>query len=744
MTEETQLQHSDTEFYFYPFSINQKVTSLRDEKALACKIISNSSEASIDYLSGNHGIILGLNSLCLLDFDPKDNPKILDNFLKLLTEEQKEVLFSTCYETTGSGGWHFYFSVQGQEHKFPYLSGSQNLIIPQSLSDVFKGDPTLKGVDFKWGEQLSICAPTKFEYHEKAYEWVNAPAFVKQLPGWLFDLIRSAYEQTRERKKPQTDGTGRKPLESAIPKKTKISSKEKKRLMEALAIRARVGGFDERESWIALGNALKNSGFSISVWKKLSWEEVSDDELKSQWDSFDAYSHTAGTLYHLAQGYLSPKEDKIDWSDLGLSKLFNQLGKDRFIFVAGLGWYELREGVWVHDDDAPFRFIVGDMRDQLIKKAVKNDYPELEKLTKLNRVMSVIDFSQRLGLFTKNTTELDQGNILPLLNGQSYDIETDKITSTPEHTYITKTLQVGFDEEKKNDRWQKLLERVLPDPEVRRYFQKAVGASFIPFSNEQCFFYLVGKGANGKSTVLEVLRSIVGEGLSTTLPREALTGGNSERYMASLLGKRFVIGSELARGDYLNESLLKSLSGGDRLSARFLYRESFNFRFGGMIWLFGNDLVGIHDTSEGIWRRLRLIEFKVTIPKNEQDIDLVKKILADKEGVLNWIIEGIRMYRSEGLIEPQEMISAKEEYRNEENPLIDFLNELDRFGIKEDLGGKVEFSDFYEAYVRYTAAYSIRNTYSKKTLSREIGKLRGFQIKASTGNKKFVYGFSVA
>jgi len=184
-------------------------------------------------------------------------------------------------------------------------------------------------------------------------------------------------------------------------------------------------------------------------------------------------------------------------------------------------------------------------------------------------------------------------------------------------------------------------------------------------------------GRNGKGTILETVRVAMGDYASTTPVTTLLQKGASgiPNDVAALKGVRLVLASEINEGQKMDEALVKGLTGGDNISARFLHAEFFEFRPEFKIVLQTNYRPGIRGVDEGIWSRMRLVPFTVTVPEGERDRGLKKKIQQkDLPGVLNWLLAGCLAWQKQGgLSEPDAVKQATAAYRKEEDSLSEFL-----------------------------------------------------------------------
>ncbi len=193
--------------------------------------------------------------------------------------------------------------------------------------------------------------------------------------------------------------------------------------------------------------------------------------------------------------------------------------------------------------------------------------------------------------------------------------------------------------------WENFLEDVLPDAEVRAFVQRALGYSLLGHTREQCFFILHGTGCNGKSVFLNTIKSVLGEDYARQADPECFMAGRgptTRNDLARLQGVRFVTAVESGDGHRLDESLIKSITGGDAVQARFLYREYFEFVPQFKLWLATNHPPRIRGTDHAIWRRVMLVPFTVTIPGDRRDPALQDTLLREAEGILDWLVGRMR------------------------------------------------------------------------------------------------------
>ena len=226
------------------------------------------------------------------------------------------------------------------------------------------------------------------------------------------------------------------------------------------------------------------------------------------------------------------------------------------------------------------------------------------------------------------------------------------------------------------------LERILPDAETRQFVQRALGYSITGSTRERRLFVCHGVGRNGKTTLLELVRDVIGEGYSQVLPSDILmarkhagNAGGASPDLASLHGARLVVCAETDQGGRLNEGRVKWVTGEDTVQARRLYEPPFTFTPSHTIWLTTNHRPTVHDGGEALWDRLILIPFDVRIPDTEVDRTLPERLRREEaNAVLAWLIEGAMRWHRDGLKPPASVLAATEEYREDSDWFGEFIN----------------------------------------------------------------------
>ena len=227
-------------------------------------------------------------------------------------------------------------------------------------------------------------------------------------------------------------------------------------------------------------------------------------------------------------------------------------------------------------------------------------------------------------------------------------------------------------------RWHAFLNDVTGgDTELQAYLQRMVGYTFTGATTAHALFFLYGTGANGKSVFVNTLSTILGD-YATSAPMDTFMEARGDRHptdLAGLRGARFVSSIETEQGRRWNESKLKAITGGDKISAGFMRQDFFEYLPQFKLVIAGNHKPSIRNVDEAMKRRLHLIPFTVTIPPDKRDGALTEKLLAERDGILAWAVEGCLRWQDEGLNPPESVVSATEEYFDEEDAIGDFLEE---------------------------------------------------------------------
>ena len=345
-----------------------------------------------------------------------------------------------------------------------------------------------------------------------------------------------------------------------------------------------------------------------------------------------------------------------------------------------------------------------------IDEAYEKHAKKVQGYSTLRNIISILKSDKRIEI-QQDALDADPW-LLNCRNG-TLDLRTGEFREHKKSDYITKMVSTEYDQDAQCPLWESTLKRFLPDASVRDYFQKAVGYSLTGDMRERCLDICHGTGKNGKSTIVDTIRKIMGEygaQADKWVFFDRGNDGDATNGLARLRGCRFVAAPETKEGARLSVDLIKQITGGEAVACRFLFQEYFEYQPAMKIWITTNHRPRITDTNKAIWDRVRLIPFNVTIPDDEVDDTMAQKLTAEYPGILNWMIEGCLKWQEEGLEPPMVVADAIREYRESEDPVRMFLNErcdLVTFGeIKA-----AEFFNGYKAWCDNNGVKHLSNKY---------------------------------
>lgn len=318
---------------------------------------------------------------------------------------------------------------------------------------------------------------------------------------------------------------------------------------------------------------------------------------------------------------------------------------------------------------------------------------------------------------TVTPDEFDNDDMLLNVANGYVDLTSRELYKHDINRMFSQIANTDYSEKMQPSVWLDFLNDIFAgDKEVIRYIQKALGYSLTGSTREQIMFILFGKGRNGKSIFVETIAEILGD-YSNNMQAKSLMvkkNDNVNTDIARLSKARFVTSSEPNEGFRFDEGLIKQITGGDKVTARFLYAEEFEYTPKFKIWVSTNHKPIIRGTDDGIWRRLVLIPFDVQIPEEKVDKDLKYKLLREAPAILNWMAEGAYMWMREGLELPEKLKDAGQTYRTEMDVVEQFIQEKCKRaeGVKET--GKALYEE-YKKWADENNEYKMdKNKFGKK------------------------------
>ncbi|WP_425311181.1 phage/plasmid primase, P4 family [Leptospirillum ferriphilum] len=372
-----------------------------------------------------------------------------------------------------------------------------------------------------------------------------------------------------------------------------------------------------------------------------------------------------------------------------------------------------------------------DSVSEKIRKKIKEILGWGKKSEADNRLGAMINLTKSELQIALSPEDFDTDPFLLGVKNGVIDLRDGRLIEPRRDQYITKNSKIDYQPGAKAPIWEKFLERIQPDPDVRAFLQRWGGYCLTGDTSEQCFTIFYGTGNNGKTTLVDTFMHILGTwarqaDFKTFVMKDRDAASND---LARLFGTRLVTATESQENTRLDEAVIKSLTGGDRITARYLYSEFFEYTPSFKIILSSNHKPQIRGTDEGIWRRIRLVPFLVTIPEDEKDPHLKKKLFAEAPGILNWMIDGCREWQQIGLGMPEAIQLATGEYRESSDLIGRWISE--RCVVTPKAEGTIK--DLYEDFCSWTEEEGINRPPIKRKFSEALGE-KGFQ-KVRIGHK---------
>jgi putative DNA primase/helicase len=363
-------------------------------------------------------------------------------------------------------------------------------------------------------------------------------------------------------------------------------------------------------------------------------------------------------------------------------------------------YWEMDEGsVLVHEKGLE---MVRNIYDELLKTADYRERIDIEKAAiqseSVRRRKAFVEAATWVKALNVKSVDLDPDPWLLNVKNGTVNVLTGEFREHRQEDMITKIADVEYDPNAGCPMWKQFVREIMDyKTDIINFVQAAAGWALSGDISEQTMFILFGTGANGKSTFLNVIMHLLGD-YATSTPTETFMKKEGDQYtndIARLRGTRFVTTAEAEQGRRLAEPLIKRITGNDQMTARFLYGEFFTFLPTFKIFMATNHKPVIKGTDYGIWRRIKLIPFTTRIPEEKQDKHLELKLREEAGGILNWLLEGVRRWKQEGLKAPNAVLLATDEYRGEMDVIGNFLKERCVQGKETS----IRIRELYKAYV---------------------------------------------
>lgn len=445
-------------------------------------------------------------------------------------------------------------------------------------------------------------------------------------------------------------------------------------------------------------------------------------------------------VYNIAQScYRYPTEeqkaetlaDLYPLTERGNAYRFRDLHANDSRWVPELGWLDYSSGThWVVDKgNARTRKKTADVSVMILEEMAEVDDKEQKSYKGWHRssesdrgVTATLRMSETLDEVRMEMRELDTDPWLFNVQNGTLDLRTGKLQPHRREDYITKIAPINYTPKAKAPRFLQFLDEIFQgDKDLILYLQKFFGYCLTGSVREQVFPILWGNGTNGKSTLIEhALPAVFGKesGYLAHLTASVLMQKKYEQHSTEIMdlrGARLAIAMESEKGKALDDEMIKRLTGGDRLKARRMHKDNEYFDPSHKLILVTNHKPRA-SAGAAMKRRLRLVPFTYEIPKPLRDDDLDKKLEAEAEGVLNWMIEGCLRWQEDGLDEPEVVSSATEKHMDDSDLLGMFLKEAVVF----DKRYRCSADGLYQGYQLWCASSGLRSPLGKISFNREV------------------------
>jgi putative DNA primase/helicase len=422
-------------------------------------------------------------------------------------------------------------------------------------------------------------------------------------------------------------------------------------------------------------------------------------------------------------------------TDLGNAyRLVRTRGEDMRYVPEWKKWLEWRDGWRANDDGAVMRIAKEMTVEMIVEAATSDESPEKKKKAikhaidsqKAARLRAMVDLAS-----TELPVILHAGLIdsdimtLGVTNGV-IDLRDQTFRPLEREDLIVKRAGAAYDPKAKCPAWEKFLKRIISDPAMIEYIQRCFGYILTGETGEEVMFILYGGGANGKSTLREILFALLGDyavAADAILLTEVRKQGGATPDVVRLHGRRLVTINETSDGDVMNEGRVKYITGTDKIAGRRLYEDLFDFTPTHKTVITTQHKPIVKGIDEGIWRRLHLWPFLVTIPRGERDIKFRARVLMpEMSGILNWALDGLRAYQEKGLQMPEKVKDSTEEYRADMDVIGQWIAER----CEVDANALARTSTLYLDFKTWSEEEFSRNVMTVVAFGRKLND-RGFE-----------------
>jgi len=510
--------------------------------------------------------------------------------------------------------------------------------------------------------------------------------------------------------------------------KTGMLEEDALRLIEIIADEARDNEVGGRKSTVKHTYREYQKGEPVAGYMSLvEFIDTADANRLREWLGFGKYAKTA---------------QKLELNDTVYSKRFIDLAGENVRYVKGDGWwgFSKENGLWEEGDSVAYGYAIEAAKsfendptyvlDDHTREALKHYSNSSQNVGKINACLSVAERHRPLGL--KMDKFNPNGELLNVSNG-TIDLRTGEIRDYAPEDLITKVMPVIYNPDAVAPQFLEGLSNMLRNQEMVDYVINALGASLVNYPDRRKIYFLVSGPKGGKTTLINIIRGVLGAGYHTVCSREVLlhTGnrdsGGPKHQLADLFGKRIITCEELGTSNLLDGEQIKQMTGNSYLKADKKFKDSFEFRLEGTFFVATNFCVHPKSPDDpAFWERARLIEFEPILEDKIVKGFESKILSSEKEGVLNLLIQGARRFIANNYEVPnmpESVIASTKAMEDDADSIGSFIRER----VRKKLGSDIPKGWQYEQYQIYCEDVKKRCE-TQNALSKRL-KLKGFKDK---------------
>lgn len=408
--------------------------------------------------------------------------------------------------------------------------------------------------------------------------------------------------------------------------------------------------------------------------------------------------------------------DPFNFTDAGNAKrLVSTYGDNLVYSYEMLNWYIYNGCIWKIDTQEQIYQLAKSTAINLHVAAMNISDDEKRKklvgyamgLESQKGLKNMIESAQNEPGIPISINDFDKNKDIVCVDNGTINLKTSELLDFNKDEYITKQIATPYNPNAECPIFNNFLDTIFNhDDELIGFIKRFFGYCLTGHTSEQVFCIFYGHGSNGKGTLTDTIMDVMGKYAKTTEPDTIIKKKyerSSTNDLADLKGARLVLTSENDMNQELDEGRIKRITGQDRITCRFLYKEYFEYVPEYSLVLLTNHEPVIKAQDYSIWRRVLKVPFDVTIPKEEWDLNLREKLNSESEGILKWLVEGAKEWYDEGLKTPESIVEATEEYKDELDMVGDFVELFCNVG--DDL--KAASGDLYMVYKSWCGVTNI-------------------------------------